>query len=257
MILSSGPFPFRKKPKSLESLSTFTIHPETFRIISYIGFWLMVVVGAILTFLYVPNEEISHSQLVKTFGYNNICILFDYPPSVYWTAQMLNYLQFTFFLYLFLIWLRNYKAYQQEIVSYSFFCFSSVSTIIEAILLSGFHMIFLINPSVNIIGHSLPFVGFEICLVLHAFQNFLFFKKAMILPSLVQNIGLFYLICFVLVAFLKIGLQIEALFHLKFFLFPILALRAVDLSWLVLGTIAPLFFSFFLRRRTAPITFHF
>lgn len=256
MAPSSHLFPLKKNPKHVPSLIALSVNPETLRIITYIVFWFMIAVGSILTFLFVPSEELAHSALIKTFRYNNICILLDYAPSRYWTSILFHYVEIAFYLYIFLIWVRTFKAYQQELISYSFLFFSTLVSIVEVILLSLFHMIFIIGADENIMGHSLPFVGVEILLLLNAVHNFLFYQKCFVLPSPIHSLGILYVIVFIFTTLLKIEQQFEALFHMPFLHLSVPLLQTIDRSWLVLAGVIPLFLAFYFRKKIAPISLH-
>jgi len=56
--------------------------PERFFHGAVFSFVAMVFTGVILT-LNFSGADLSHSPLMSFYGYNNVCIFFDYPPSTY------------------------------------------------------------------------------------------------------------------------------------------------------------------------------
>ena len=64
------------------SSSEIRLVVEKLRLMGYSGFWVVVIVGILLT-RFLSNIKLEESLLVQVFGYNNICVYFDYPPSTY------------------------------------------------------------------------------------------------------------------------------------------------------------------------------
>jgi len=54
--------------------------PEKVRIIGYSGFWIIVGTGVLLTRNF-SGVDLDDNLLTRVFGYNNICVNFDFPPS--------------------------------------------------------------------------------------------------------------------------------------------------------------------------------
>ena len=61
---------------------TLTIVVEKLRLLGYAGFWVVVLVGIVLT-KFVARIDLEETLLVEVFGYNNICVYFDHPPATY------------------------------------------------------------------------------------------------------------------------------------------------------------------------------
>lgn len=55
---------------------------EELRLAGYAAFWVLVLTGAVLTRLY-GHVDMHDTVLTRVFGYNNICVFFDYPPATY------------------------------------------------------------------------------------------------------------------------------------------------------------------------------
>ena len=58
------------------------IKPIACRLIAYLSFLMMVFIAVIFTYGF--GNGIPDSNIIKeSFGANNICLLFDYPPATY------------------------------------------------------------------------------------------------------------------------------------------------------------------------------
>lgn len=101
----------------------WSINPEGLRFYAYLCFWVLVIIGAWLTF-YHSNVQFHDNPLIHHFGYNNICILFDTYPATYVlpTLWVINFLLLVS--YIITSWLRIYQKYLLSSVSKrSFFYF--------------------------------------------------------------------------------------------------------------------------------------
>ena len=87
-----------RKPSTIPQ-DTLCIHAESIRLLSYLSFWFMVGCAKLFTTLFVDAETIEHSHLKDMFGYNNICVYWDYPPSRELVALIYPIFEFSFLLY--------------------------------------------------------------------------------------------------------------------------------------------------------------
>lgn len=55
---------------------------ERLRLYSYAGMWTIMVTGVILTQAFAEIDQ-NDTLLVSVYGYNNVCVNFDFPPSTY------------------------------------------------------------------------------------------------------------------------------------------------------------------------------
>jgi len=81
------------------------VSPERLRVIAYVCFSMLVAVGVVLTTLFadvVPEETVIYS----VYGYNNICINFDYPPATYVVPTMWCVFLVPWIGYILTFWLR-------------------------------------------------------------------------------------------------------------------------------------------------------
>ena len=59
---------------------TFVV--EKIRLVGYTGFWMVVLMGIFLTRTF-GEVDLQSTVLMEVFGYNNICVYFDHPPSTF------------------------------------------------------------------------------------------------------------------------------------------------------------------------------
>lgn len=81
------------------------VHPEALRIISHVAFWAMVLFAICMHKLFVRGVDMDDTPLVRLFGYNNICIYWDYSPSRELTALFYPLVEFPLLAYVMLYWL--------------------------------------------------------------------------------------------------------------------------------------------------------
>ena len=81
----------------------FFVVIEMFRFLFYLWFLLIVVTGVLLTLIFTEED---YSTIIKTiFGSINICVYFDFPPSIYvlpslyavWPIIAFHYSMFSIF----------------------------------------------------------------------------------------------------------------------------------------------------------------
>uniref|UniRef100_A0A7S3PBZ0 Uncharacterized protein n=1 Tax=Aplanochytrium stocchinoi TaxID=215587 RepID=A0A7S3PBZ0_9STRA len=63
--------------------SIYSINIELLRFYGYLGFWITVIMGIFLTRVFSDKPADDETILYKVFGFNNICVNFDYAPSTY------------------------------------------------------------------------------------------------------------------------------------------------------------------------------
>jgi len=146
------------KPKPGE----LRVRVELVRLLAYLGFWFIVALGVILTKANdsVPGGE-DNSLLTKVFGYNNICVYFDFAPSnhvlpIFWAFTMvllLGYIVLTFLM------MRRHRDLGQ--LSNGRFNFLCTLKAFEAITVILFSNIFAVSPTganSTLIIHTIPFL---------------------------------------------------------------------------------------------------
>jgi hypothetical protein len=88
----------------------FSIHPETVRLVAYFAFYGMVALAAFATHMWV-DADLSVSPLVKYFGYNNVCIFWDYEPATSIVAMYYPVMELPLLLYVVLNFARSWDAF--------------------------------------------------------------------------------------------------------------------------------------------------
>jgi hypothetical protein len=149
---------------------TLLFHPETLRLLGYGAFWTMVMLAVIVTRTFV-EADFTNSSLVKTFGYNNICINWDYSPSREITAMFYPLVEFPLVGYVLLTFLQARQDFWANKIPKSFYTFCCVALPFQLVLLVWFRMIFVVDGLVEPIGHTVGFLGLQIVLVLVSIQN--------------------------------------------------------------------------------------
>ena len=169
---------------------SFNVQPESLRMMTYGMFWLMV--GCAVLFhhtLVLPKGaeacqagetclfpvNMSDTPLTRTFGYNNVCIYWDYTPSRELTALIYPFVEFPLIAYAVVDYIQIYRDYKldKELPSW-FFKLATGLLPIKILLLSWFRMVFVNEAFRSTVHHTLPFQGLQIALILVALTNSLY-----------------------------------------------------------------------------------
>jgi hypothetical protein len=152
----------------------------------------MIMMAIVFTKLFVDPEQIINSDLKAIYGFNNICVMFDYSPSREYTAMVYPLFEYSFFIYvvfdyihLRLVCKGTSKEYLIKI--------ANVLLPVKLTLIAWFRMIFVYNIQQpdnkygvgGMIGHTLAFFGLQLALILVAFENIMFiFATGLYYPRL-------------------------------------------------------------------------
>jgi len=139
----------KPRPEKMPS-DVLEVHAESVRQIAYILFWMMVVFAHVFSFLFVPKDTIDHSVLKDMFGYNNICVYWDYSPSREFTAMIYPAFEYSFFLYIVfdLIHLRlSCKTEKFKAANWLYWVVSRITFPLKLVLIALFRMIFVYTVS--------------------------------------------------------------------------------------------------------------
>ncbi|GMH48185.1 hypothetical protein TrVE_jg11651 [Triparma verrucosa] len=153
-----------------------TIHPESLRCTGYLAFWFMVAVSIAVTKAKV-DVDMENTLLVQWFGYNNICVYFDFNPAREVAAMIYPLVEYSLFLYLLASHLHVWSSWSQKLVSTRFLHIDRVLVVIEIILMSWFRMVFVIKAPDDIKGHTYGFLGLQVVLCIVAIKNLVYFHK--------------------------------------------------------------------------------
>ncbi len=149
-----------------------SIDPEIFRFTGYMCFWTMVLICIIITKTSITLPD--PTPLVKNFGYNNICIYFDLDPARIVASMLYPLVEYFMVIYIVTNWYVGKDTFLLQ-GNMTFISFTIVSCI-EIILIAWVRMIFVIQSSDDIKGHTLPFLGLQIALAMIAAQNTIYYN---------------------------------------------------------------------------------
>lgn len=173
----------------------FKVNPESCRFIAYIFFWLMCLFAIIMTKFVAapllaagpddgstcaPFEDgkgfnvATDSHLNRAFGFNNICVNWDYTPSRELTAMVYPLFEYSLLIYIVLDFTCSAVSYSKGFVSHRFWTLHRICFPFMIILCAWFRMIFVVLAYANVAGHTAGFLGLQICLVMVAILNTVF-----------------------------------------------------------------------------------
>tara|TARA_S200000501_G_scaffold69070_1_gene60996 strand:- start:720 stop:1484 length:765 start_codon:yes stop_codon:yes gene_type:complete len=235
----------------------WSVSPEVVRLYAYSCFWVLVIVGAILTFNFA-DVDFQDNPLINMFGYNNICILFDSFPATYFLPMLWSVNFLLLFSYITLSWYRVYQMYLFDNYPKSNFTIFSTFSIFEYIGLIFFSGVFAANPNhEGMFLHTIPFTFLIFALSLMGIKNYLFYRYIAKLSNFEKNLGLLYVIVHLSVSFIKMTMQLNALFDDAFYTtLNFIALNQfIDRFWMATAVLFPIYFSFKFRKRVPSIEF--
>jgi len=155
-------------------MTTFTVHPEVFRLITYFGFWSMVALAIVSFRLTVTGVDMERTPLVDQFGYNNICIYWDYSPAREIAALYYPLVEYPMVVYVFLTYLQLRSSASARLIPAYLYNLCAGIMLVQVVLFSWFRMIFVVEAFKDVKGHTLGFFGLQLSLALNAVHNFLF-----------------------------------------------------------------------------------
>jgi hypothetical protein len=141
----------------------------------------MILSAFFFTWIFVDPEQIINSDLKAMFGYNNVCVMFDYSPSREYTAMVYPLFEYSFFFYVIFDYIHRRLVCKGTPNEY-LLRMANVALPIKLTLIAWFRMIFVYNvqqPDVQygvrgIVGHTIAFFGLQLALILVAFENIMF-----------------------------------------------------------------------------------
>ncbi len=223
---------------------------EELRLGGYVGFWLIVLTGMVLTRAY-SGIDLSDTLLTRVFGYNNICIYFDFAPATF-VLPFLWAITLTMLLcYLGAQWLQMRAEVEEGAITPRLYTVLTRLKLFEATMLLAFSTIFAVQPEAwdhTLIIHTLPFVMLQIGLVSLAISNTVHgiksgYWSSLALPSWFIPGAKLYVVFFAIVVCFKIPQAINALAGYPWWeLTPTIARLAhiVDILFLISAAIIPM-----------------
>ncbi|KAJ1633443.1 hypothetical protein T492DRAFT_981117 [Pavlovales sp. CCMP2436] len=226
-----------------------SFHPETLRLCAYLAFYVMVAVSLAVTTTTV-KVDLQSSALMRTFGYNNVCVFWDYSPAREIAALVFPVTEYLFQAYVLTAWIRAYQSYAEAEVSLRYLRAVNVISPITMTLLAWVRIIFVIDGEQNLLGHTLGFTALQIALLLVAYLNYFYNEEVDLLPFQgtlgklgARLLSLAYLVSFTFITYMKmlIVFSIFAGTPVVDTTTPSGAAGAqfVDIAWMFLGAILP------------------
>jgi hypothetical protein len=145
--------------------------PERFFHAAVFSFFAMVFTGAVLTFTF-SGVDVGDSPLVSYYGFNNVCVVFDFPPSTYICPVYWFFVAYLIGRYAVedtkrLMRLGNIGVGQKAL------CYGVNVILVMSVAL--FFITLSISPTVDVIGHTAPFMFLILTMpsvfLMHHFQH--------------------------------------------------------------------------------------
>ena len=230
-----------------ESLS-FVV--EKLRLRGYLGFWIVVISGIVMT-RFFSGVDLENSLLVQVFGYNNICVYFDYPPSNYLLPALWAITMVMLLMYIGADWLHMRSEVQQGGLSRSLYRTLSSMQAFEATTLMLFSLIFAVSPEGHdhtLYIHTAPFFLLQLGMVSLAMSNTLYgiksgYWKRLKMPPWFTKGALVYCAVFAVIVLYKIPTATNAMAFERFWVqTPTLQTIAglMDKGFLVCAALIPM-----------------
>ena len=226
------------------------LSPERWGIFTYIFYICSVAVGAVLTFIFVPHR-IRDNLIYKWFGYNNVCVFFDYPPANQVLPFLWSLTTILFFVYLFSFWARYAIGYQNKKFSKRDFSLATIGFFSLIVISSFFTLSYAVGPEESKLFHNFPFTVMIFGLIILAAIT-LYYYTIYAKPTLVEKrLIVIYFIIHTILSLSKMFMQINVLSgdvffssmeNAKFF-------QWIDRAWLLFAMFIPIFISYYFRNR--------
>jgi len=131
-------------------VGAYVLSPEAYHLSSFILFGALILICVILTVAFTDIPE--NTEIVRAFGYNNVCVYLDYPPAAHiaptlWIFFLVPWMGYS------LLWLTRCRSrvQPQGPVSSHVYCFLQVCTAFEVFSAAHFVQCFANKP------HDLPY----------------------------------------------------------------------------------------------------
>jgi uncharacterized protein YacL len=252
----------------------FTLQVEKLRLIAYMAFWGMCLFAMVVSKAAVagslgpcplnegdePTYGMHCSVLMDTFGFNNICVYWDYSPSREATALVYPIFEYTLALYVVMGYLQIKNDYDNKKADSVIYNAASVLLWIKIILIAWFRMIFVCSvfqtpipffgtemPAV--VAHTLGFFGMQFALILIAVENvvYIVYNKKTMLSMSVETTKVMAIVYVVVLAVIT-GLKISWASSIFITGTPWIGApwpHIFDRVWMLLAAVMPVFFSLY------------
>ena len=234
----------------------WSVQPEWVRFYAYLYFWLMVGIGAWLTFGH-SHADFEHNPIMNRFGYNNICILFDSYPSTYVLPSIWSIGLILLASYVLTSWIRVYQQYAFDQISRRNFMLFSASSLFEVLCFVVFTTVFSVGPDESMFAHLAPFTFLIVALSTLSAKNFTYYHSEANLGPIESKLSIAYLVVHLIASAAKILMQVnvlsdDALYNTLDYV-PIHQLT--DRIWMLTAAVLPVYFALKFRNRVPALEF--
>ena len=156
-----------------DGITCVVVAPGSFLVLFYIYFWVFLALMAILTTA-AASIDYEDNPVINTYGKNNLCIVFDYPPVTYFGASV--WIPDLFFILSFEYWdhFRVYDAFIDQHITSGFYQFYRVCTFFETVAFICFTQIFATSPTESVTVHTGAYLLFLAGIWTLALKRFLY-----------------------------------------------------------------------------------
>lgn len=259
--------------------TVLSIQVEKIRLVAYLCFWFMVGFAIICSKLAVypnmtctvdgvPSVGEDCTDLMKIFGFNNICANWDYSPSTQLTGMIYPAFEYSLLLYLLLDYYQIKNDMLNGIFPQEKAKLMEIMFWVKIVLVAWFRMIFICKVTDSnitigsieiqaVVAHTLGFWGLQLGLVLIAFENVLYLtyrQQSMwcFSPEMTVKMGYVYIVCLFTLTVLKISWA-GSIFATGTPWIPNELAGMFDKAWMVLAALMPVFFSYNGMQRDPPM----
>ena len=182
-----------------DCISHIIILPEAFRMWFYLLFIVYSGLAYIITITYV-DLDYENNIIIDTFGSNNICLYYDYPPFNYFGTTLWFFVSAPLLLYLIFDLMRIYDGYLDDslLITKEFAIYYCISTIYEILACIFFFQITATSPFENMAFHAVPYVFFSVQFFTTSLKRFLYFDKVKIFDEYKKHYGKVFRVLFLL-----------------------------------------------------------
>jgi len=243
--------------------SKLVISPEKFRVIAYTCFGVLVGTGILLTkfFANMPEETVIHS----VYGYDNICINFDYPPATYVVPTMWCVFLVPWVGYILTFWLRASIRLDEGKLSATAYYTMSGFSVFEVLCALYFIQVFVSKPHdhpdpiYGLTMHQHPFTIFIVSIFTMSFKSAWYFSSLGKLSSMQKFTAYSFIVLLFAMTVQKVTIEINAMAGGPLWVpsseTAMIVGSLADKLWTVLATVVPALVTYFVELKDAD-SFH-
>lgn len=163
---------------------TWEFNIEILRMIAYINLVLMILVGTIITTLFIDDPKPENTVIYEIFGFNHICNMIDHQPSRWICALLVLFFIVPMAAFVLLSYFRTRDAYEDGRVPKYLQTYNRMITPFVFFSVCYTYMWF-VNPPLtkeDFLGHYLPYVALQLAFGLLAVQEVSYLIHHNVLP---------------------------------------------------------------------------